>query len=253
MVSAGGSDSGSNEMDGGSAEERGRCYCGRKSCYLAVGAQVIGCPNTNAFLQCNGVTACAVQACPAGQVWNYVKNACSACDAGKHISLDQQVCVCNQGTTLDSRTQTCVACPTGATVEVDRCYCPYTLARDYINNACKACPAGALLGREGKCSCNDPTLFFNPITWTCSACPGTLVAPRRGYGRYSCRCTGVNQIFYQRNFACYTCPAGTTASRENEECDCPRYTGQEFDQTTGTCACRLGFTLSATGVCARTP
>jgi len=241
-------DSGSAEI--GSAEERGRCYCNYRSCTgVAATNQVIGCPNTNAFRTCNA-GLCAVQACPALQVWNYLKNACSACDAGKHISADLQVCVCNQGTTLNPRTNTCVNCPSGATTEIDRCYCPSNLARDYTNNACKVCPADAPITYGGKCMCTSPTLFFNPLTWTCVPCSGTLIPPRRGYGRSSCRCAGANQIFNERNASCYTCPAGTSASRDGEECQCPRYSGQEFDITTGMCACRFGYTLNVSGVCA---
>jgi len=213
---------------------------------------VIGCPNTNAFLQCTG-TACARQQCPSGQVWNFLKNACSACDTGKHVSASLQTCVCDQGKTLDSATGNCVDCPTASTQEVDRCFCPSNLARDFTNNACKACPAEAPIGRENKCVCTSTTLFFDPTSWTCKACPGTVVPPRRGNGRSSCRCTGANQIFYQKTFSCYTCPTGTTASiGDCDGCQCPRYTGQKFDYVSGTCKCNLGFTLNTTtGVCTR--
>jgi len=250
-VNAGGNSGESGESFGdSSAEERGRCYCKRYTCTGLNAAPVIGCPNTNAFMQCTGAM-CAVQACPVGQVWNFLRNTCAACDAGKHISADGQVCACNLGTTLDSRTGACVPCPTGATALPDMCYCPYTTARDYVNNVCKACPVDAVLGREGQCQCINPTLFFNPITWSCSACPGTLVAPMRRGARYSCRCTGLNQIFYQRNFSCYTCPTGVAMpDNDNDSCSCARYTGLQFDYTTGTCACKLGYSLIG-GICTR--
>jgi hypothetical protein len=248
-VKAGGGGSSEEQFGGSSSEENGgRCYCGRNSCPSATGAQVVGCPNTNSFRQCTGAV-CAVQSCPLGQVWSFLKNACSACDAGKHIAANLQVCVCNQGTTLDSRTGACVACPSAGIQEADRCYCPSNLARDYANNVCKACPADAPLGREGKCVCTSATLFFNPSTWTCSACPGTSVQSGRNR-KSSCRCTGANQILYKQNLTCYTCPAGTTADRDNDECQCARNTGLKFDHVTGTCVCRFGFTLNASGVCA---
>jgi len=252
-VSGGGNSGESNEDYGfGSAEERGRCYCqaaSRRAAASCTGVtQVVGCPNTNSYRQCTG-TACAVTACSAGQVWNVLKNACSVCDADKHVSADQQVCVCNRGNTLNPTTQTCVACPTAATIEEDRCFCPSTLARDTTNNVCKPCPAVALI-RNGECVCTDNTLFFDQTTWTCKTCPGTLIAPRRGYGRSSCRCTGANQIFNEKNASCYTCPSGTTASYDNEECQCARYSGLRFNYVTGACACMAGYTLNASGVCA---
>lgn len=241
---------GSSSGDG-SFGKRGRCYCDwRSPCTGTTPSQVIGCPNTNSFLQCTG-TACAVQACPTGKVWDYLKNACSECDAGKHISLSNgQVCVCNQGTTLDPRTNKCVSCPSAAITETDRCFCPSNLALDSTNKVCKACPAEAPI-RGSKCLCTSPTLFFNQDTWTCTSCPGTLVGPLRRYQSYSCSCNGANQIFYKKNASCYTCPAGTTASRE--KCLCPRNSRQKFDYTSGTCACAFGQTLNASGVCAINP
>jgi len=245
----------SSEDNGfGSSEERGRCYCqaaGRRTaatCSGATATQVIGCPNTNSFRQCTG-TACAVTACSTGQVWNVLKNACSVCDADKHVSADLQVCVCNRGNTLNPTTQTCVACPTAATIEDDRCFCPSTLARDTTNNICKPCPLEAPM-RNSECMCSDSTLFFDQTTWTCKTCPGTLIPPRRGNGRSSCRCTGANQIFNEKNATCYTCPSGTTSSSDNEECNCARNSGLRFNYVTGACACKTGYTLNPSGVCA---
>jgi hypothetical protein len=183
-------------------------------------------------------------------VWNKLKNACSACDQDKHISADSQQCVCNQGTTLDSATQSCAPCPLGSIQEIDLCYCPTTLARDYTSNACRACPAEATL-QDNKCACINSTLFFSQRDWTCNTCPGTLAPPRRGYERSSCRCTGTSEIFYKRNVTCYTCPTGTTADSDNDECDCARDTGLDFDYTTETCACEPGYTLNESGVCTR--
>jgi len=240
--------------DSDSSERGGRCECqnsGRRAtCAGVTGTKVIGCPNTNSFRQCTGTT-CAVQACPTTQVWNRLKNACSECDTGKHVANTSQVCVCDKNTTFSKRTQTCVDCPTAATVEEDRCFCPTTLVRDYTNNACKACPADATL-IKGECKCNDNTTFFSETSWTCKSCPGTLILPSKGYRRSSCRCEGTNQIFNEKEVSCYTCPADTTASRDDEECECAPRSNKEFDYKTGTCVCRRGYTQDAAGVCTRT-
>jgi len=245
-------DSGSNEDFGfGSNEERERCYCKWNSCLGVAGTQVLGCPNTNSFRQCNAGVCTAVQACAPGQVWNVVKNACAPCDADKKLSLDQQVCLCTQGNTFNSTSQTCVSCPSLATVEPERCYCPYTHALHYLSNQCRLCPAEApLRGRE--CQCTSPTLFFNKVTWTCSPCPqgGTTIPPRRGYGRSTCRCLGLNQIFREDNFSCYTCPSNVRASSDNEGCQCTRGSGMKFNYNTGFCSCPAGFAPNAFGVCA---
>jgi len=256
----GGGGGGGGGFGGGSPESssmdepirRGTCVCQAAfrrtpaSCSGVTGSQVVGCPNTNSFRQCTG-TVCAVQACPTGQVWNYVKNACSACDTGKVVSADLQVCVCKQGTTFDSNTQTCVACPTGATVEAELCYCPSTLARDFTTNTCKACPAEAPL-RGNQCQCTNATLVFDQSTWTCKACPGTSGGFGRGFRSYECRCTGPNQIFYKRTASCFTCPTGTTASRDS--CICPSNSNLYFNYVSGACACKAGYTKNASGTCA---
>jgi hypothetical protein len=185
-----------------------------------------------------------VQACPTGQVWSSIKNACSACDTGKHVRADLQICVCNTGTTADRITRACVPCPTDAIQETDRCYCPANLALDIKNNACKACPTEAPI-RGTKCKCTNTTLLFNQDTWTCTGCPGTFTTPRRG--RPSCTC-GANQILYERNASCYTCPAGTIAS--GNDCRCAGNTGLVFDYLSGKCVCKDGKSLNTTsGVC----
>jgi len=229
-----------------SFEDRGNCKCDKKFCKGNVGPKVVGCPNTNSFRQCNDAN-CAVIACPADQVWNYLKNACSECDAGKHVAAALDICVCNQGTTLNSSTKSCVACPSGSTQEAERCFCPSTTVLDYPNNACKTCPQGALI-RDRKCVCNS-TQFFNQKAWTCNSCPGTWTTPSKG--KSQCRCTGPNQIFYQKDVTCYTCPTGTTADSDNDECDCARNTGLVFDYTTGTCACKPGYSQNTSGVCTK--
>jgi hypothetical protein len=240
-------DSESSESD--SAEERGRCKCERKSCIGVIDSKMIGCLNTNSYLQCNNAT-CTALPCPTGQVWNNAKNACSECDTGRHVSANLQVCVCNQGTTLDSATQACVPCPSDSTQEADRCYCPATSIRDYATNACKLCPTGATL-KDKKCVCTDTTLFFSQKDWTCNTCPGTLIPPpSKRTSKYSCRCTGANQTFYEKDAICYTCPTGTTA--DHDDCDCPLHTDLHFDFTTETCICKQGYALNASGMCKKT-
>jgi len=235
-----------------SAEEAGRCFCGKRTCTGVTGTKVIGCPNTNSTLQCSGTT-CAVIPCPPGQVWSSAKNACSACDADKHIAANGQVCVCNQGFTFSrDANKTCVSCPTGAnTTNPDRCFCPPTTVLDKDNNACKPCPTDATL-KFRQCVCNDLTVFFSWTTWTCTACPGTLVAPRRAGQRSSCKCTGANAVFIAKSVTCYTCPAATPADADGDECQCPRRTGLEFDYKSGTCVCDAGYTKNASGVCTKT-
>jgi len=249
--------SGEDYSDSTNSDESGRCRCsypdrrGRGgTCVNAINGQIFGCRNTNLFRQCNGAD-CTVQACPTDQVWNFIKNACSACDAGKHISANLQVCACNQGTTFNSSSQSCVACPTNSTKEADRCYCPLGITvRDSNTNACRACPIDSYQ-RGDKCVCNNVNLFFNPTTWTCDTCPATFVLPSRRQNKPACRCTGLNQIFRKKTFSCYTCPTGTIISSENDECKCARYSEMEFDYTTGSCKCEPGFTQNAAGTCVR--
>jgi hypothetical protein len=158
---------------------------------------------------------------------------------------------CKAGTIYDDDTHTCVPCPTGSIQTANRCYCPSTHVLDENTNACRECPSDATRVDDDDCECISTSLFFSEKDWTCKTCPGTLVPPRVGHRRYTCRCTGANEIFYEDHAICYTCPTGTTADSDNDDCDCAPGTDLEFDYATGKCACEHGKTLNEFGACTR--
>jgi hypothetical protein len=183
-------------------------------------------------------------------VWNKTQNQCAECAQGMHVAADRQVCVCDQGKTFDPRTKTCVDCPTDSIQEPDKCYCNLSKAFDYKANACKDCPAGSTLLRFQQCRCNNNTQFWSE-DWACKDCPGewTPRTNRRPFWTPSsrCTCTGTNQIFDRKTVTCFTCPTGTTASRDNSRCDCPSPYYQVFNKVTSKCECVKGYEADAAG------
>jgi len=231
----------------------GKCQCSTwwNPCKGVVGSKVMGCPNTNQFLQCNDAV-CSNQTCPSGQVWNQAQNKCAECDKGMHVAANKQVCVCDQGTTLKNRT--CVDCPKDSVQEDDRCYCNVSKAFDYKNNACKDCPSGSTLRgffKVRQCQCDNNTQFWNEADWACEDCPGEwLPKPKRGFFNRQpaakCTCTGTNQIFDRESVTCITCPPGTTASRDNSQCACQNRF-QFFNTQTKACECVKWFVADSAG------
>jgi len=223
-----------------------RCVCStrRNPCSSGI-LSIIGCPSTNNYIQCSG-TSCTVQTCSSGQVWSVTQSSCAPCPTGQHVTGDGRRCVCNQGTTLNQTSGSCVACPALATTLPDLCYCAPPLAFNRVNNTCQTCPSITTTLRGDDCVCTDRTTFFSSVTWSCQPCPGQFVQTG-GRGRQQCRCTGLNQIFYRSAVTCFTCPTGTTVDRDGDECLCP-VRGQKFNMSTGTCQCKTGFTL-VSGIC----
>jgi len=232
----------SSSEDGGF--NGGKCTCRGwwNPCRGVVGSLVLGCPNTNSFLQCNGAT-CSNQTCPSGQVWNKTQNACAACAPGMHVATNLQVCVCDQGKTF--RNRTCVDCPTDSIQEPDRCYCNGTKIFDKLKNACRDCPAGSTLDSwSRRCQCTNTTQIWSDADWACKDCPGEWLPKRTRRPFWSpssrCTCTGTNQVFDRQTVTCYTCPTGTTASRDNANCLCSdRF--KFFNWTTKQCDCAKGL------------
>lgn len=229
----------------------GRCSCGGRftnPCQRVVGSLVVGCPNTNQFLQCTG-SACSNQTCPAGQVWNRTLNACAECAQGMHVAANGQVCACNEGTTYNSTSRTCVACPTDSVKEADRCYCNVSKAFDYKTNACRDCPAGSTLRRFQECRCNNNTQFWSE-DWACKDCPGEWL-PRTARRPFrlptsKCTCSGTNQIFDRKTVTCFECPTGTAPSYDKFACQCQNRF-QSFKEDSKTCVCIKGYEADATG------
>jgi hypothetical protein len=238
------------------------CRCGNpfkpqsNPCLTNIGNNYIVCAGQNSYIQCNSAQ-CTPVLCLPGQVWTAATPTtaagCAACPPGRHISLDGTRCVCNFNTTSSTLTGPCTACPGGALVTNDLCFCNRQTTRlDKVNNACRACPTGSVLSGESSCTCLG-SLFFDPSTWTCKACPGTLVQVNRN-GRQQCRCTGLNQILNGANLSCYTCPAGTLPDRDNDECLCTGQINKKFDMVSQQCVCTSGTQLNAaTGICQRLP
>jgi len=236
-------------------QRAGYCACstgGRRSrntCYGIAGTAIIGCPNTNTFLQCVDLQ-CTKQTCPANQVWDRLKNACSECAAGKHPRTDSQLCVCDEGKTVNKTTGLCSACPTGATVEPDRCFCPANTTLDRAANECKACPTGSKISGSSSCKCaaSTPKLYWNAGAWACQSCPGVVTSAtrfRRFYTEEICNCTGANEVFDVKTVSCYTCPAAITTSK-NGCCAC-KVVYAIFDKATETCTCPSKYVLNAAG------
>jgi len=231
----------------------GRCVCstGRMNpCRGVTGPLVRGCPNTNQYVQCTGAV-CSALTCPTGQVWNKTQNVCAACATGMHVAASLQVCVCDQGTIFDPVKKACVPCPTGSTQDADTCYCPAGKAFDYKKNICTDCPTGSTLTRYQECKCTDATMFWNENAWACQACPGTWLPkqnkrPWKLLPNTKCTCAGTNAIFDRQSVQCYTCPAGTTASRDNAFCQCANR-WQVFNMDTKACQCAKGLVADAAG------
>jgi hypothetical protein len=217
-----------------------------------VGTKVLGCPNTNKFIECTN-DVCAPLTCTVGQqVWNKTLNACAPCAGGMHVSADNQVCACDQGTWYNSTTKSCVACPTDSTKDPDLCYCPITTSYDSTDNACKACPTGSTLTKDQECKCSSTTQFWNEDDWACQDCPGEWlpkpVKPSRGRQSFNapptkCTCTASNQFFNEKTVKCVPCPTGSTATSRG--CVCP--TLQSYKAATNTCDCRSGYVKDAAG------
>jgi hypothetical protein len=243
-------DSESESEDG---DDGCRCVTGRRAsestCYgnTATGVQK-GCPGTNKYVQCDGAN-CTAGTCPVGQVW--AGTACASCATGKHVRADGNVCVCNMGTTLNFTTGLCGPCPTGATVLNDSCSCPSNTLLDFKNNACKPCPSGSTQERDGGCDCtaSAPAIYWQASSWTCQSCPGTAVtkSDRDGDSTYTiCNCTGPNAIFLEDAVICYTCVAPATSDKDGDSCVCP-IRGQDYDMSTGKCACDPNEVVNAAG------
>jgi hypothetical protein len=236
-------------LDSSDSGERG-CSCTRPNpCRRVSGTAVLGCPNTNKFIQCSGAV-CTNQTCPSGQVWNKAQNACAACATGMHVAANLQACVCDKGTTLDPITKACVTCPTGSTQDPDRCYCSITTSYDPQTNACRACPATATITRSQQCQCLSTAPFFNAKAWTCNDCPGQWSPPKIvkktvfNAPLQKCVCSGTNMIFDRPNVKCYTCPSGTTASFDS--CVCQNRL-MVFNLDTEKCGCRKGYVADSAG------
>lgn len=234
-----------------SSEDGGRCQCSYRTNYCAnfVGTtpMILGCPNTNSFIQCSSTTSCLVVRCPAGQVWDSTKNACSACAPNMHLDVFQQKCICNAGTTFNRTSLTCVTCPIGSVTFNDRCYCPRSTVYNPISNTCSACPAGSIMNREGECVCPVGVQVWNAAAFACVACPGTWQSvPSRRSLKQVCTCGGVNQIFDDDRVTCYTCPTGTAAY--GNRCACTNNIfGQVFNKLTSQCVCPPRQVLNAAG------
>jgi len=229
----------SEDDDGDRGKRECRCRSGREDrCRDADGA--VGCPGTNMFLQCAS-TACSVQTCPTGQVWNMTLKTCAACGDGMHLAASNQECVCTRGSTFSCSSRSCVPCPKDALVTDDNCTCPITTALDRINNACKQCSAPAVL-QDRKCKCNAP-MVFSAADWICKPCPG--VWQKVGRGPQRCTCSGT-QVFDKVSATCADCPSGTTLDRDGDECKC-LIRDQKLDRLTKKCQCETGKQLNAAG------
>jgi len=242
-----------DDFTSSSSEEHRGGFCGCiggwwNPCRGVAGSRVLGCCNTNKYLQCTD-QVCSNQTCPSGQVWNNTQSACAQCAAGMHVAANLQVCVCNQGTTYNRTSKSCVKCATGSTQEADSCFCPATMSLDNTENACKVCPLGSTLNRDKKCQCNNVTQFWNVADWACQDCPGEWL-PRQSKRPWyrpgsKCQCNGTNQIFDRETVSCLTCPTGTTASRDNY-CACPNQF-QIFNKATNKCECKVGLVADSAG------
>jgi len=236
---------------GGDFEEG--CTCGKATlsrrsnpCYHNASTYQLGCFGTNQYLQCSNRN-CSNQTCPTNQVWNLTQGACAACSTGYHVKADGQRCVCNEGTTFNYSSRACAPCPTGATQLADNCTCPNTTVLDRRTNACRPCPANSIKTREG-CRCVNNT-FWNAEAWACQDCPGQWYNVSVGHRRTVevCLCNATaQQIFYLPTVSCFTCPTGTTASRDNSVCLCS-IRGQWFNYATGQCECQPEFQPNSAG------